>query len=219
MRSNALLLGLGMIAGAASLTACGSADAPAAQGALTKADGGGRAVASAALKTADGAPLGTVEFFAAGEATRVSARITSLPAGAAANAFHGMHLHANADPANGEGCVADPAKPSNTWFTSADGHWNAPGATGGHGQHSGDLTPVLVSAQGTATVTSETGRIDPKLLPGLVVIFHAGPDNLGNIPVGAAPEQYTANSPAALDVTAKTGNAVDRLACGVVVAA
>ena len=39
-----------------------------------------------------------------------------------ANQFHGFHIHANNDPANGQGCVADPAAAKSTWFVSADGH-------------------------------------------------------------------------------------------------
>jgi Cu-Zn family superoxide dismutase len=48
------------------------------------------------------------------------------------------------------------------------------------------------------------------------VIVHALPDNYDNIPLGTAPDQYTANSPAAREKTLATGNAGDRLACGVV---
>jgi Cu-Zn family superoxide dismutase len=53
-------------------------------------------------------------------------------------------------------------------------------------------------------------------LAGRVVIVHAGPDNFGNIPVGTDPNQYTPNSQSAIDRTAATGNAGDRIACGVI---
>jgi Cu/Zn superoxide dismutase len=52
------------------------------------------------------------------------------------------------------------------------------------------------------------------------VILHAGPDNFGNIPVGTAPNQYTPNSTdpvtGATVLTANTGNAGNRIACGVI---
>jgi Cu-Zn family superoxide dismutase len=48
------------------------------------------------------------------------------------------------------------------------------------------------------------------------VIVHAGSDNYGNIPIGDAPDQYTPNSEAATEATAKTGNAGARIACGVI---
>ena len=74
----------------------------------------------------------------------------------------------------------------------------------------------LVLADGTATLTFTTERIDTVQLVGRAVILHFGPDNFGNVPVGDAPDRYTPNSPAATDKTAKTGNAGDRVACGVV---
>ena len=46
------------------------------------------------------------------------------------------------------------------------------------------------------------------------MIVHAGPDNLGNVPVGSEPNQYNPNSPDAVDRTQATGNAGDRVACG-----
>jgi Cu/Zn superoxide dismutase len=46
--------------------------------------------------------------------------------------------------------------------------------------------------------------------------MHAGADNFGNVPVGAEPDEYTANGQAATDFTNATGNAVARVACGVI---
>jgi Cu/Zn superoxide dismutase len=48
------------------------------------------------------------------------------------------------------------------------------------------------------------------------VIFHAAADNFGNVPLGAEPDKYAANSQAAIDLTNATGNAGARLACGVI---
>jgi superoxide dismutase, Cu-Zn family len=124
------------------------------------------------------------------------------------NAFHGFHVHANDNPANGRGCVADPSDPSSTWFVSADGHLSASGQT--HGEHSGDLPSPLVMADGTARLSFSTDRIKPEVLRGTAVILHDMPDNFGNVP----PTDYTANSPEAIERTAATGNAGDRVACG-----
>jgi len=51
---------------------------------------------------------------------------------------------------------------------------------------------------------------------GRAIVVHAGADNYANVPLGANADQYTANSQAAIDKTAATGNAGDRLLCGVV---
>lgn len=81
------------------------------------------------------------------------------------DAFHGLHIHANDDPAG-------------LRFT--------------------------------------TGRLTRSDLRVRAVVVHAGPDNFGNVPLGTAADQYTANSPAAVAKTAGTGNSGDRLACGVI---
>ncbi len=128
--------------------------------------------------------------------------------------FHGLHVHANDNPANGDGCVADPAQPANTHFVSADGHWNPAAET--HGEHAGDMPSVLVLEDGSGLV-SFTNQIDPLSdIVGRAVILHDGPDNFGNIPLGTLPNQYTANSQAAIDLTAATGNAGNRIGCGVI---
>ena len=131
-----------------------------------------------------------------------------------AGSFHGFHIHANNDPANGSGCIADPSQPSTTWFVSADGHFAEAGQV--HGHHAGDISSPLVMADGTARLRFFTDRIDPADLANVAVVLHYGPDNFGNVPTGSAADQYTANSPAAPDKTSKTGNAGDRVACGLV---
>jgi Cu-Zn family superoxide dismutase len=166
------------------------------------------------LRDANGTIRGTVSFEDRHDGTEVRVRISDLPAAVARDAFHGFHVHANNDAANGEGCVADPAAQSNTWFVSADGHWKADAQI--HSGHNGDMPSVLVTRDGTAEMRFVTERIDLGALKGRAVIFHAGADNFGNIPLGASPTQYTANDPAAVTATQNTGNAGDRVLCGLV---
>ena len=75
----------------------------------------------------------------------------------------------------------------------------------------------LVMADGTARLQFTTDRIDPGDLRGTAVILHEGRTTSGTFRVGTAANQYTANDPvAAPDLTARTGNAGDRMACGLV---
>ena len=74
----------------------------------------------------------------------------------------------------------------------------------------------LVLADGSARLKFTTDRLDPATLAGKAVILHAKPDNFGNVPVGDALNQYKPNDPAATDLTARTGNASDRVACGLI---
>ena len=180
----------------------------------SSASAGHRERASAVLRLADGRQVGTVSFL--GDPWSVTeVRVTvRMPRSAPAAGFHGFHVHANDDPANGSGCTADATQPSATWFVSADGHLAEQGET--HGQHAGDLPPLLVTGGGQAYSVSITDRVAVRDLLHRAVVLHAGPDNLGNVPVGPGPTQYTPNSPDALSLTARTGNSGDRLACGVV---
>jgi Cu-Zn family superoxide dismutase len=175
--------------------------------------------AEATLRAADGTKLGWAKFSTRRDRTyvRVWLNLRKRPGLTALDAFHGLHVHANDVPGNGAGCLADPAQASSTWFVSADGHLAMPGHT--HGGHAGDLPPVLLDADGTADLKFTTARLDLAALDNRAVVLHAGPDNLGNVPVGAAPDAYTPNSPAATTKTQATGNAGDRVACGVIEAA
>jgi len=167
----------------------------------------------AKLRDPAGKVVGTVEFRVGRDVMHVDAELRPNSY-VAPDAFHGFHVHANNDPANGDGCQADAGSPSTTWFVSADGHLSASGQS--HGHHNGDMPSPLVLSDGTARLQFTTDRIEPDVLRGRAVILHAKPDNFGNVPVGTEPNQYTANSPAATDLTARTGNASDRVACGLV---
>jgi len=169
----------------------------------------------ATMRTPSGESVGTVKFRVSHHAMYVVARLR-LPEGKGLdrNAFHGFHIHAN-NVGDENGCKADPDAESTTWFVSADGHLSDPGIN--HGAHKGDLPSPLVMADGTVLLKFSTDRIKPADLRGRAVILHAKPDNFNNIPVGSGPTQYTPNDQtAALDLTNRTGNAGDRVACGVI---
>lgn len=163
----------------------------------------------AKLRNPSGRVVGTVEFRIRHEAMYVDARLRPnryiTP-----DQFHGFHIHANNVATNGEGCQADPDAASSSWFVSADGHLSAEGQT--HGAHNGDLPSPLVLADGTARLAFTTDRIEPSLLRGRAVILHDKPDNFGNVP----PDQYSPTNAGAISLTERTGNAGDRVACGLV---
>jgi Cu-Zn family superoxide dismutase len=167
----------------------------------------------AVLRDPSGAAVGVVTFAKAGSGTRVTAAMQRNRY-VAPGEFHGFHVHANDDPANGTGCVADPAAAPSTWFVSADGHLAGSGKT--HGDHAGDMPSPLIARDGTAILMFTTDRFTPSSVVGRAVVLHAGADNFGNVPTGSAADQYTANTPAATAKTQATGNAGDRVACGVV---
>jgi len=164
--------------------------------------------AKATLLDSNKTNVGWASFKQVDEHTEVRVHLTAAPG---IDAFHGFHIHANNNAANGSGCVADPALASSTWFVSADGHFNPGGLA--HSHHAGDMPSVYVNDDGSVDTTFRIDRVDPGALEGKAVVFHAGADNFNNIPAGT--DGYT-GSAAALDLTARTGNAGDRLACGVI---
>lgn len=163
------------------------------------------------LRNAAGETIGRATFVSQHGATyvTVSAQLAEELAG-----IHGMHVHANDVPDNGEGCLADPNADPSTHFVSVDGHYNP--HAGSHGDHQGDLPALFVSDAGEAYLQFLTDRFTPGELRGRALIVHAKSDNYGNIPLGDGEDQYTANSEAASELTAKTGNAGARIACGVI---
>lgn len=186
-----------------------------AAGVITTAAAATDDTASSALSTlrlADGTEIGSAAFDEQDDHVRVQVSLHVPVDATAVDTFHGFHVHANDDPANGDGCQADPAAEPSEWFVSADGHLKQEGQL--HGGHDGDMVPLLLGSDGRAEATFTLEGIDVDGLDGRVVVVHAGPDNLGNVPVGSEPNQYTANSPEAVDRTQATGNAGDRIACG-----
>jgi superoxide dismutase, Cu-Zn family len=174
-------------------------------------------IATAELKLASGEKVGTVTFENPknGDATVVIADFKFAQGVIQTGTFHGMHIHANDVATNGVGCVADPTKESNTWFTAVDGHFKQ-NESDQHSSHSGDLATVYINRDGTGHVETKIDRFVASQLFDRAVIFHADPDNYGNVPKGTAANQYTPNSAAATVATGNTGNAGDRLACGMI---
>ena len=181
-------------------------------GPLAGASPGG-ADARAVLRNASGTTLGLVRLTQLPNGVIVSVRAKGLAPG-----FHGFHVHANNDPANGVGCVADPNMPSSTWFVSADGHYREAAET--HPNHQADMPVILINgtspADSRGVARFRTDRFDVSDVVGRVIVVHALPDNYANVPLGANGDQYAANSTAATDKTAATGNAGDRILCGVI---
>jgi Cu-Zn family superoxide dismutase len=185
--------------------------------AATTAAGARNPDAVATLRTADGARAGKVRFYDDNHAgqTVVKVELELTGANTTLADFHGFHVHANDNPANGDGCIADPAAAPSTWFVSADGHLkHEPGET--HAGHAGDMPSLYLGKDGRARAQFTLDRIEPSELDNRVVILHAGRDNFGNVPLGTNPDQYSANAPDAVTKTANTGNAGDRYACGVI---
>lgn len=168
-------------------------------------------VSGTALRNPEGTTVGTVLFEVVEGTTRVTVQLTD---GGEPNAFHGLIIHANDDPTNGEGCEADPAEAAGTWFVSADGH--LVDDSDAEGSHQGDLPNVWVMGDGRATAQSLTDRVVPSQLVGTAVVLHARPSNHNNVPVGDGPGQYTPNSERSRMTSETTGNTGFRIACGVV---
>ncbi len=205
------VLALGLALGLSACSADDSADAPVTENAgapVTDAAAEATAddaavLARAALADVDGQPRGEVAFTEADGSVVVSVSAEGLEPG-----FYGLHVHEIGE------CAADsaaPDDPSDTGaFKSSGGH--IPGDSADHPEHAGDLPPLLVGQDGTATMTVATDRLDESVLmdaDGAAVMIHSEPDNFANIP-----ERYAADGPD--DDTTSAGDAGDRLACGVV---
>jgi superoxide dismutase, Cu-Zn family len=150
--------------------------------------------ASATIRDANGASLGTVFLQPVGGKLVVGGKLSGLTPG-----FHGFHIHA-------VGLCEAP-------FTTAGGHLNPGG--GNHGNHAGDLPLLKVSADGVASAVFETDSVTLDQIldaDGAAFIIHALPDNYANIPT-----RYSAAGVAGPDAaTLATGDSGGRVACGVI---
>ena len=147
--------------------------------------------ADAKLHNTDGNQVGKVRLTQERNGNvAIQVRVHDLPPG-----FHGFHMHAVGE------CISP--------FTSAGGHFDLDEHT--HKDHSGDFPVLLVNADGTANAKFNTNRFAVADLfdaNGSAIIIHANPDNYTNIPT-----RYAAEPDA---TTLATGDAGDRIACGVV---
>ncbi|GGS80809.1 hypothetical protein GCM10010156_44490 [Planobispora rosea] len=163
---------------------------------------GGERSAAATIRDAKGNVVGRLNVAREGYGkARVTVTVKGLTPG-----FHGFHIHATGkcDPE-----AVDPATGKVTPFFSAGGHFDL--GKGSHGEHSGDLPPLLAGKDGTATASVVTDAFRVRQLSdkdGSAVIVHALPDNLAHIP-----ERYSTEID---EVTLKTGDAGGRVACGVI---
>ena len=152
--------------------------------------------AKVTLHDAGGMTVGRVKLTQVGGAVMVRADVQGVAPG-----FHGFHVH-------GVGECIPP-------FTSAGGHFNPSGTT--HGDHAGDMPPLLVMDDGTASIRFQTDRFTVRDLfdaDGSAVIVHADRDNLANIPVRY--HSHTEDVFGPDSATLATGDAGGRFACGVV---
>ncbi len=160
-------------------------------------------VAVAELRDADGAAIGTASFLARpGGSLRVKVDVIGLAPG-----FHGFHVHG----------VGQCVKP----FTGAGGHLHAAGQA--HGAHAGDMPPLLVLRDGTASARFETDAIRLEQLldggsDGSALIVHAGRDNLANIPARYTHPADATGTTGPDATTLATGDSGARAACGVLTA-
>jgi len=169
----------------------------------------------AVLTTAQGNRIGSVWFVDVGRHSEVRVSLnTGGLTDVEVDVFHAFHIHANNDPANGSGCLADVTSAPTTWFTAVDGHWNPTGQT--HGLHVGDMPVLYFNSDGGVEARFRLDQIKPRDVAGMAVVLHAGLDNFGNIPLGDAATQYKANGAEATTLTDATGNAGVRVACGLI---
>lgn len=123
--------------------------------------------------------------------------------------FHGFHVHASGtcDPNALEAGKRTP-------FASAGPHLARGDSP--HGEHAGDLPPILVGKDGKASYTTITDGFSVEELTagdGTAFVVHADPDNLANVP-----DRYVVPGPGQEGgpdaETLESGDSGDRVACG-----
>lgn len=163
---------------------------------------GKRSGAVAMLKGADGRAVASVRLI-----ERRNGKVEVLVGARGLEpGFHAFHVHE-------KGICELPG------FTTAGGHFK--GDDQAHGEHAGDMPPLLVTADGKARLAFVTDSFDIGELTagdGSAIMIHVGRDNLANVPTRyhshVPDESSTTFGPDA--ETLKTGDAGDRFACGTV---
>lgn len=179
--------------------------------------------AKAVLRNTAGERIGVVEFWADGSCvTRVVARIGQFNLSGESSrldeGFHGFHIHTTGRCDRNATDTEGNASP----FFTAGGHWNPDDRN--HGNHRGDLPPLLATTGGLARANVLTDRFTTNRLfdgDGSAVIVHAGADNLANVPAETEDggERYHSHVDDGMgpdEDTLATGDAGSRFACGVV---
>lgn len=166
--------------------------------------------AAATLRNADGSRAGAVRLVATGREQMTVTATVRLPRDAAG--FHGFHIHTTGacDPT-----AVNPATGAVSPFFSAGGHLGSVEGQG-HDDHAGDMPPLLVNADGTATAMFRTDRATLAKIfdeDGAAIIVHADADNFANIPSRYTSSESGQAGPDAS--TLKTGDAGARQLCGV----
>lgn len=154
--------------------------------------------ATAMVKDVDDKDLGQVSFIENGSQVTIEAEFEGLEPG-----YQGFHIHEKGI------CERDAADGP---FTTAGGHYNPSDAK--HQEHSGDMPPLYVQEDGTAHYSAKFDRVslDELKESSLAVIIHANADNFANIP-----DHYeTDGKSGPNEDTLKTGDAGDRIGCGVI---
>ncbi len=112
--------------------------------------------------------MGEVLFSPYGRGTLVTARAVGLPT----PGFLGFHIHERGDCSTG----------GDVPFSGAGGHYDPHGVN--HPWHSGDLPPLLSSADGVAVMAVYTDRFRPADVVGRAVVVHGKPDDFRSQPAG-----------------------------------
>lgn len=159
--------------------------------------------ATTTLADAEGDTLGHVRMVPQDGGLRVEVEVSGMEPG-----FYAFHVHTTGLCEPESSPPGDPARTGA--FLSAGGHLGAGEST--HGEHAGDLPSLFVMEDGTGRLETVTDRLtEANVLDddGSAVMVHAGRDDFANIP-----ERYAPGGPD--QQTLDTGDAGDRLACGVV---
>lgn len=147
-------------------------------------------VKAVAVLTGNAGVKGTVFFTQEGNGpTTVTGDVCGLKPGQ-----HGFHVHALGDTTNG--CMS-----TGPHFNPKGKHHGAPDD---EIRHAGDLGNVVAGEDGTAKFTIVDEQIPltgPHSIVGRAVVVHADPDDLGR---------------GGHELSKSTGNAGDRLACGII---
>ena len=127
-------------------------------------------VARAALQgdTAHSQLMGEVLFSPYGQGTLVTARVVGLPK----PGFLGFHIHE----------VGDCSTGGDIPFSNTGGHYNPHNVL--HPWHSGDLPPLLSSADGVAFLAVYTDRFRPAEVIDRAVVIHDMADDFHSQPAG-----------------------------------